>query len=99
MRRSIKFCEWKAEWWKERGKLREVECPVLGEGLLAYSHQQSDIELARAEKWRTKWADIRERAVKVRSTLLDEIDVHLPELVIELEDVDEQQEDDFSDEE
>ena len=65
MRRSIKFCTWKALWWNSQHCLRLSVSAHVAEGITAYADEQAYIERQRAESWNAEWAEIREQAALV----------------------------------
>ena len=44
MRRVLKFCTWKADWWTKQVLLRQGLDAPLAEGLHAYAAGQADME-------------------------------------------------------
>jgi len=71
----------------------------VAEGLYAYAVEQSNMEQQRAIRWTTQWATVRERARSVLESQLSnvELQVPLPELVVELNDEDDADEADDDD--
>lgn len=65
MRRSIKFCEWKALWWDLQHQLRLSVPSHVAEGIAAYAAEQADIERQRMELWTTEWAKMRQQAAYI----------------------------------
>jgi hypothetical protein len=87
MRRSIEFCWWSTERWRERAKAKSTPCQFLAEGLQAYAFEQVAAEDKRGMQWTILWAEVRRRAREVLKTKLGQVEdaVPLPELVIELD--------------
>src|SRR5277367_6836379 len=101
MRRSLEFTWWLSNWWLSQASRRTDIAPHVAEGLRAYAVEQSNVEQRRAIRWTTQWAAVRERASAVLESQLSnvEMQVPLPELVVELNNEDEMDnEDDLNDE-
>ncbi|KAF8978718.1 hypothetical protein BDQ17DRAFT_1338614 [Cyathus striatus] len=43
MRRVVKFCEWKSEWWMMKANERSVKNDTVQQGLVAYAYKQSEL--------------------------------------------------------
>ncbi|KAK7051669.1 hypothetical protein VNI00_004648 [Paramarasmius palmivorus] len=54
MRRALEFCRYQARWWMSQSSCRADIAPELSEGLQAYSYQQAQMELQRAQMWESK---------------------------------------------
>ena len=50
------YLAWKAEWWIKRQSLRDGISTALVEGLAAYTHNQSAIQLALWDHFREVWS-------------------------------------------
>ncbi|KAJ3501027.1 hypothetical protein NLJ89_g9529 [Agrocybe chaxingu] len=55
MRRTLSFLEWKSDWWKERAQRHCDVAKELSEGLAAYAADQSDLQIALTNHFRTMW--------------------------------------------
>lgn len=56
MRRVLEFLEWKSQWWINLKAQRSTNVSKdLSEGLSAYAHIQSDLQLTLANEFRTLW--------------------------------------------
>ncbi|KAK7045327.1 hypothetical protein VNI00_007576 [Paramarasmius palmivorus] len=71
MRRSISFCHWRAQWWKEQIGRRDGISRHLSEGLRAYALEQTDAEMIRAISWSTSWQAMRDRLTAIIKTVRD----------------------------
>ncbi|KAK0220577.1 hypothetical protein IW262DRAFT_1448720 [Armillaria fumosa] len=67
MRRTLKFLEWRGEWWRERHSTRNVDA-ALHEALEAYALKQSDLQCKLAVKFRDTWS------TALKNTPIDELD-------------------------
>jgi hypothetical protein len=87
MRRTVAFCVWKSQWWKERLDLRLDVSLALAEGLRAYALEQAEREREWAAQWADKWGAVRSRATLVLADHVGDVEdeVFVP-LEIELED-------------
>ncbi|KAJ7866049.1 hypothetical protein B0H14DRAFT_3084255 [Mycena olivaceomarginata] len=87
MRRTVAFCVWKSQWWKEQLDLRLDVSPALAEGLRAYALEQAEREREWAAQWTDKWGAVRSRAALVLADHVGDVEdeVFVP-LEIELED-------------
>jgi len=94
MRRSVLFCLWRAQWWRQRVSGVDGKPTHVLEGLRGYATEQGDVEERRAVFWAAKWRAVRERAQTVLSTHLSSSDSStiLPDLVVELEAREEEEE-------
>jgi hypothetical protein len=99
MRRSLEYTWWRSNWWMLRASQRADAENHVAEGLYAYAVEQSNVEQQRAIRWTTQWAAVRERARSVLESQLSnvELQVPLPELVVELNDEDDADEADDDD--
>ncbi|KAJ7126583.1 hypothetical protein C8R43DRAFT_1090313 [Mycena crocata] len=82
MRRVLVFCEWKANWWRDRRFPRSGISSELREGLCAYALEQDAREHFWMEKWAEKWNAVRARAAGV---LEDKVSDVTQEVLIEVE--------------
>jgi hypothetical protein len=55
MRRTLKFLEWKADWWEKKGFERTGVLPDLAEGLLAYSKEQAGLQMRLHKSFSAMW--------------------------------------------
>lgn len=96
MRRSVMFCLWRAQWWRQRASGVDGKPSHVIEGLRGYASEQGDAEERRAVLWAAKWRAVRERSKIVLSTHLSSADSStiLPDLVVELEAEEEEEEGD-----
>jgi hypothetical protein len=64
MRRTLQFCRWKENWWRQQVSLRPLDAsePILLEGLKAYAERQAALERSIYVAWETKWRKVRLRA-------------------------------------
>ena len=64
MRRTLQFCRWKENWWREQVSLRQLDASehILLEGLKAYAERQAALEHSIYVAWETKWSKVRLRA-------------------------------------
>ncbi|SJL06992.1 uncharacterized protein ARMOST_10334 [Armillaria ostoyae] len=67
MRRTLRFLEWRGEWWRERRSTRNVDT-ALHEALEAYALKQSDLQHKLAVKFRDTWS------TALKNTPMDELD-------------------------
>lgn len=92
MRRVLEFCNWKAQWWRERvapvhPESRGTIGPELAEGLHAYACEQVHREQQWAATWERKWAPVHARvAVVLRDGLVDVAEDLLVPIEVELDD-------------
>lgn len=57
MRRTLAFCEWKSNWWRERRSLR-LGAEELLDGVCAYAKKQAYIWSVLAEAFARDWAPL-----------------------------------------
>lgn len=62
MHRTIAYCNFKSEWWKDRATLRRHISPELADGLAAYAAEHADLEERLAVDLDRRWSVIRRRA-------------------------------------
>ncbi len=67
MCRTLRFLEWRGEWWMERRSTRNVGATLL-EALAAYALKQSDLQRKLAVKFRDTWS------TALKDTPIDELD-------------------------
>ncbi|KAK0225741.1 hypothetical protein IW262DRAFT_1267130 [Armillaria fumosa] len=67
MRRTLKFLEWRGEWWRERCSTRNVDT-TLHEALEVYALKQSDLQRKLAVKFQDTWP------MALKNTPIDELD-------------------------
>lgn len=88
MRRVLVYCQWKKDWWNERGPARqqrsvelahdmdgvpgEVLSLEMQEGLMAFAAEQGDMESRIAAAWSIKWAAAREAARPIIAAVMGE---------------------------
>jgi hypothetical protein len=87
MRRSIEFCRWQADWWKEQKEARTNIPTHIAEGIRAYAIEHEATERRRSIEWTAKWMQIRKRAEDVLSAHLGDKDssTPLPNLSIDID--------------
>ncbi|KAL0575107.1 hypothetical protein V5O48_006857 [Marasmius crinis-equi] len=71
MRRAIQYCHFQAGWWTAQIGRRGDVSPWLGEGLIAYAREHSEIEVCQAMRWGTRWAPVRARAKEILDYVSD----------------------------
>ncbi|KAG7087076.1 hypothetical protein E1B28_013058 [Marasmius oreades] len=71
MHRSIEFCKFQSEWWKQQINRRPNIPSWLQEGLTAYASEHSEVELVREVRWTNSWAAICERSKLILQYLSD----------------------------
>lgn len=57
MRRTLAYCNWKQNWWRERLNRRTIPTEVM-DGVAAYALKQSDIWITLAESFASMWAPL-----------------------------------------
>lgn len=79
MRRVLEYCSWKADWWMQQAHGgRQVESPVLKEGMKAYAAEQAHQENRMAETFASKWRSVQENARFIIDRVLGITDVTAP---------------------
>jgi hypothetical protein len=71
MGRVLRFCAWKAKWWRTQQSRRTLDDPILSDGLKAFAEQQAAQELDIADNWCAKWTAARARAQPIIEGLVD----------------------------
>jgi hypothetical protein len=97
MRRSLQFCDWRAEWWESLQSSRQctnvstkVAFPTaLCEALRAYALEHVLTERRRANRWKGNWEALRKRAAEVLEAKLGKVEraMQLDELSVTLPDI------------
>ena len=86
MRRSLEFCLWKEQWWKEHVDSRMTSCPLLQEGVRAYALEQCGYERRQHLQWSER-IRARGRLVSTQLTETGAQDIEeagLPPILVEL---------------
>lgn len=94
MRRVLVYCQWKKEWWAERGPIRQrismplpddaqgprgpVLSPELEEGLVAFAAEQGAMEDRIRTAWTHKWAGARELARPIIAAVMGDDEAPMP---------------------
>ncbi|KAG6808072.1 hypothetical protein H0H92_005517, partial [Tricholoma furcatifolium] len=91
MRLVLEYGRWRATWWREQGKKREVSSTVLAEGLLAYAMEQAQVEEARVSACELRWIDIRRRAWEVLADDTGEVSFGTIEVSLDITEEEEQE--------
>lgn len=70
MRRTIVYCRWKANWWRERATpgVRSAVSAELQDGMAGYSGEHAALEDAMGDTLEKKWGKVRRRAEELIST-------------------------------
>jgi hypothetical protein len=77
MRRSVRFLEWKARWWRDRASLRARLSQGLAEGLAAYAEDQATLQDQLRESFVRLWEqplDAAKREAETSNCGLDDSD-------------------------
>jgi len=86
MHQSIKFCWWRARWWRCCAKAPPGKPGHITEGIHVYAVEQSETEQQHALIWTSKWRTIRDWAQAILKDLLANGDTLCQvELVVEID--------------